>query len=149
MKEDQNLSELEEEIRIEMIRSYTEHMTNAVLGIKTTVTSQEAYDFLKRVRDEQEFKDMMYAFLMVAAVYEEEGEWNIVMSEKMLDFIRWLHQRNQRAKIYKGKKNGNPPELFGIPISIEKNATVPRFEKKILDGRKLIMHQDHEIHKEV
>lgn len=115
----------EEEIQLEFVRSYMEFLEKAVLDPNAKVSMSDAKEIVEKIREGNRFEKMMYSFIMVVADRDPEMEIRVVISKRMQEFIRYIHQRYQRAKIYKGGKN---PELLGAPIVI-RDILVPRMEQ--------------------
>jgi len=119
------MSEIQEEIQVDFVRTYLELMERALINPDATVSMADAREVVEQVRSRNRFERMMYAFMMVVADRSDDQEIRVVLSEPMLDFVRTVHQKHQRAKLYKG---GKCPELLGLPIVV-KDVGVPRMEQ--------------------
>lgn len=112
-------------LELQLMRGYLQRMDDALIGDGHTVTDDEAREALARIRAEDAFEQMMRTFIAQVAD-RPAGEYRAVMSSEHRNFVRWLHQRNQRQGIYRG---GKAPALFGVPVVIDERADRPRLEQ--------------------
>jgi hypothetical protein len=115
---------LQEDFNVQFMRGYLQRMDDAIIGDGQVVTDDDAREALARIRAEEEFETGMLAFIAQVA-NRPAGDWRVVMSSEQRAFVRWLHQRQQRLRIYAG---GRSPALYGCPIVIDDTATAPRLE---------------------
>lgn len=130
---ERQIDEMMDGVGIDFVRLYLENLSPDMTAVFGPPTEEEAREFLEKLKASVGFDLMMIKFMKEVIEWPPSDCYQLVMNSNHLQWVRNVHQRYQRLRIYTGakKKPGQAraiPKMYGVPIMIDETVTEPRLE---------------------